>query len=230
MSKVQTRRTVSLSSAVHAAATKAAADAGITCSEWVTRLIREQIPSLPPGVHTRRDGADGHSRTIRSATAARPVHKMTQAEVLAILSPQPTPPVDPVADALSRNPHLAPIPAGATCANCGDRPATHREDTAPYYTSCDVCDEPATEEHGVERGFEPNGGLLTAAEVREAGKRMVGEENWERDTYDILQMQRGTSYRPTLDEREMAAYQAESRRHIEVRRNTWAPNGRRGKR
>lgn len=48
MSNQSPRRSVTLSIPVHALATKAAADAGMTCTDWVSRLIRAAVKPAPP--------------------------------------------------------------------------------------------------------------------------------------------------------------------------------------
>lgn len=86
------------------------------------------------------------------------------------------------------------------CANCVERPATH--DDSEGYPCCDSCDyEPAVEGHGIERGYEPSGGLLTAIEAGEGARRAMGKERFERDTY--VDKHLGIRPSPRLDQAEL---------------------------
>lgn len=114
------------------------------------------------------------------------------------------------------------IKPGALCANCVEAPATHHgrlERGGPLYQLCDACELPAREGHGIERGYEPTGGFLTAAEVRAAGKRAIGEERWERDTADFLEVQRAPL--PARDPVDVALEQVayETSRRIRTKAN-----------
>lgn len=51
MAKRQTRRTFSVSRATYEVATRAAAEAGVAASEWITQLIRAARPELEPQSH-----------------------------------------------------------------------------------------------------------------------------------------------------------------------------------
>jgi len=67
-----------------------------------------------------------------------------------------------------------------TCAYCVSRPSTHTDDEG--YACCDRCEsEPAIERRGIERGYEPSGGLLNRDESTAGCRRALGDERYERD-------------------------------------------------
>ena len=53
MARKQSRRTVSFNRAIYEAITQAAESTGLSCSEWLTQLVRSVIPDLPDTVHAR---------------------------------------------------------------------------------------------------------------------------------------------------------------------------------
>lgn len=94
-------------------------------------------------------------------------------------------------------------------------------------TVCAACDEPAIEKRGIERGYEPTGGLLKTEQAIEGARRVMGAEEYERRSHliDVFGLQPWTANDNV--ENELRAYEMESRRIMERNRNTWAPNGRR---
>ena len=85
----------------------------------------------------------------------------------------------------------------------------------PLVAVCHRCnDEPAVEKRGPERGFEPNGGLLTVEESRAAAHNMKGV-NWERDTREILDLGRAPA--PPRSKSEVIANQV----RFDSKRDAW---------
>lgn len=178
MAKKQTRRSISLSRETYEAAAKAAARDGVATSEWVTRLIQAACPDLGPQRHA--SAPQPVVVHVPNATPEPPRHVPTPRHVLDRI-------------AAERKLAVNGVRPGAFCRNCIDRPATHvgRIDlTGVTYELCDACELPAVEKRGPERGYEPNGGLPTEKETRAAARHVVGEERWDRETRDVLQMQR----------------------------------------
>lgn len=115
MAKKQTRRTFSVSRETYEAAKVAAAREGVATAQWVTNLIRMACPELPPQMHA---GVRPMVLRVPDAPKPAPVHRMTAAEVRSVLGPQ------------------------VACANCIDKPATHRghiDRHGPIYNLCDDC-------------------------------------------------------------------------------------------
>lgn len=139
MAKKQTRRTISFNRVVYDRVSEVAECAGISASEWVTRLIHAALPELPPTYH---ESMEYFQTAKQPKPPAKPVNAMSSAQVAAILAPKPEP-TDRRADVLARNPHLAPIEPWKMCAACTAYPATHRERVPPYYAICDKCEEEA---------------------------------------------------------------------------------------
>lgn len=94
---------------------------------------------------------------------------------------------------------------------------------------CFACDQPVFTRTGLERGYQ--GGAGPSAPNREAMtvsmRRMMGDERYEQLTKLDEECGRMTTPAMSDDDREDMLYQLESKRIIETRRNTWAPNGRR---
>jgi hypothetical protein len=140
VAKRQTRKSLSLNREIYTAAMKAAADDGLSCSDWVTRLIRTAIPGLPETVHLSLDKRE-YVRPARVASApiavslplpralprASKPHLMTAAEVRGVL-----------------------IRPGTRCANCLEKPATHRgrvDRSGRVFALCDDCELPSDGAH-----------------------------------------------------------------------------------
>ena len=49
---------------------------------------------------------------------------------------------------------------------------------------CSACDEPAFEQRGPERGYEPSGGLLKAGELTASMRSVMGDAEYERQMRD----------------------------------------------
>lgn len=85
------------------------------------------------------------------------------------------------------------------CAICTDDIVgePRREPLGKNDALVDVCIDCATQTvrhvDGVERGYEPNGGLPTAKAANAGARRVVSESQWAADTKRILQEQRGPS-------------------------------------
>lgn len=189
MSKRQTRRTISLAAAIHTAVFKAAAAEGIAASEYVTRLIRAAIPGLPATMH----GADAGRVNLERALRRR-WGKPEQPEI-----EQPRPAVRVL------NPTHAPPKSIATYAPTKEIDASFcavcTSAVGPFYPAplgkkgamvavCRACNEEPARAFDSTRSYEPSGGMLRASDVRAAGKAMIGDKRWERDTEDILGVQR----------------------------------------
>lgn len=141
MARKQSRRCVSFNRDVYAAMMRSATEAGMSCSEWITQMVRERVPTLPQQKHV-----DPVARSVRTieppaprvfVACATPVppHEMPRNTKLEIAT----------AEALRRR---AGIAAGTLCANCVDARATHmgRVDlTGTKFPLCDACELPTTE-------------------------------------------------------------------------------------
>lgn len=116
MSKVQTRRTVSLNRAVFDAATAAAAARGMSLSHFVTKALEALGVEAPPAVHV---------------PAPKPLLQMTREDVEAVLAPRV------VVTAATPAPPGPRKPKNRTCAHCGFRDgAAFDEDGLPVCGPC----------------------------------------------------------------------------------------------
>lgn len=123
MSRVQTRKSLSLSNATYKALKVVAANEGTTCSEWVTRRVREADPTLAEQKHI-----DPIAREVR-----KPVNRMTKTEVEAACAPRVF-----VAAATPTPPTTRAIIA--TCAHCGDYgPVTKKPHGNAIVNACADC-------------------------------------------------------------------------------------------
>src|SRR5574338_190557 len=150
MARKQTRGSISLSAATHEAIVAAAQREGVAASELVTRMVRAACPDLPKQLHqsSAEDRRASAAMTRGVPRERRTINRMSAKDVERALAPEPR------ADALARNPHLAPIPPRATCAHCGERDATVRDPEAPYCVSCAMCASDARPSgRVVERGY-----------------------------------------------------------------------------
>lgn len=110
--------------------------------------------------------------------------------------------------------------AGAICANCVEHPATHRgrlDRGGPLYDLCDECELPAREGHGIERGYEPPGGLPTSAEAARGVRRAMGAERYEREAE--ADKRRGQRPSPAADpgDRDIVGFRQETDRRIRTK-------------
>lgn len=161
MAKKQTRRTFSVSRSTYDAAMHAAAAAGVSCSEWVTELIRERVPDLlPKQTHMRPDG-----------NIARPVRldlitgdSFDRGEVAHVAPQSRSLPARAELDEMAAKRKLAAadIPPGTLCANCVEAPATHRgriDLSGQTYALCDDCELPDETDSRSESHLQRRGGL-----------------------------------------------------------------------
>lgn len=121
VAKKQTRRSVSLSRATYDVAMTAAAEAGMPMSEWVTSLIRQARPELPPQIH---------ARPAAEPPPKKPLLAMTREDVERALAPHVR-----VAAATHAPPPLRK--PNRTCAHCGKRPGDAIDEDG--YSVCFTC-------------------------------------------------------------------------------------------
>lgn len=186
----QRRHTLSINGALYKRLAARCAELGVSVSGTVERLLAGDLASVtvppsqdrgrkfvsdPPRVTKGRLAAQlAHDEKLSFVEAARRtgVNRATIAAHWQRLYPdEPKKPGRPSDDRYDRaivRPTAAQVFArteravhrAATCAYCVSRLSTHTDDEG--FACCDRCEsEPAIERRGVERGYEPSGGLPT---------------------------------------------------------------------
>lgn len=121
----------------------------------------------------------------------------------------------------------------STCAICVSTrgPFTSQplgRDNAPVLV-CFACDQPVFARTGPDRGWQPSGGLVDRDAMTAAARRVMGDGEYERQCKLESDFGKEPSARRSQESADLAAMDSESARRVYVKRNTWAPNGRRAK-